>query len=181
MSVIGVSQPTSLVLQYSRLQRNYLWDVLLPDISNPLGKMFGGILEGVQGLAMTQYVQAVKFGDYDIAKNVMKYGPYQAKFPGLLDVGDVTITFLKPMPDFISGYFYSWKNLIVDDTGLYFPKNKYQKNVYVRFLDSTGLAINRYKLTGCFPVKFPSYNMDYKNNDVTQFDVTLAVDKIEIE
>ena len=173
MAEIGISQPSSLVLQYSRLQRNYLWDVLLPDIGLAIG--------GLQGLAMTQYVQGVRFGDYDIERTVMKYGPYRANFPGLLSVGDVTITFLKPMPDFISSYFYAWKKLIVNDAGEYQSKNRYQKNIYVRFLDSTGIAINSYKLTGCFPTKFPTYDLDYDNNTVTKFSVTLAVDKIEIK
>lgn len=181
MAIIGISQPSSLVLKYSRLQRNYLWDVLLPDINNTLSTATGGLLEGGQGLIMAQYVQGVKFGDYDVAKNTMKYGAYQANFPGLLTVGDVTITFLKPSPDFISGYFYTWKKLMVDGTGLYQVKSKYQKNVYVRYLDDTGLTINRYKLMGCFPIKLPSYSSDYNNNDVVKFDITLAVDKIEIE
>jgi len=178
---IGISQPSSLILQYSRLQRNYLWDVLLPDIGFPLGNVAGGIFQGLQGLAMTQYVQAVRFGDYDVEKSVMKYGPYRASFPGLLTVESATITFLKPMPDFISSYFYAWKNLMVDLDGLYHPKEDYQRTVYVRFLDSTGIAINRYKLIGCFPLKFPSYDLDYDNNHVTKFSVTLAIDKIEIQ
>ena len=132
MAVIGISQPSSIVLQYSRLQRNYLWDVLLPDINSPLAKIpvVGKILEGVQGLAMTQYVQGVSFGDYDIEQTTMKYGAYQANFAGLLKANEVSITFLKPMPDFISSYFYAWKNLIVGSDGLYNPKNKYQKNIF---------------------------------------------------
>lgn len=181
MVQIGISQPSSLILRYSRLQRNYLWDVLLPDVSSPIGNLAGGLLEGVQGLAMTQYVQAVRFGDYDIEREVMKYGPIRASFPGLLTANDVTITFLKPMPDFISSYFYGWKQLIVDVNGLYQPKSKYQKNIYVRFLDATGIAINRYKLTGCFPLKFPTYDLDYENNTITKFSVTLSVDTIEIQ
>jgi hypothetical protein len=181
MTVIGISQPTTLALQYSRLQRNYLWDVLLPDIDFPIGEKLGGLLQGLQGFAMAQYVQGVRFGDYDVATTTMKYGPYQANFPGLLSVGKVTISFLKPMPDFISGYFYGWKKLMIDKNNLYVPKNKYQKNIYVRFLDATGLTINRYKLTGCFPVKFPGYNLNYEQDAVTIFDVELAVDKIEIE
>jgi hypothetical protein len=178
---IGISQPSSLVLEYSRIQRNYLWDVLLPDINFPLGNLAGGILQGMQGLAMTQYVQAVRFGDYTVEKTMMKYGPYRASFPGLLTVESATITFLKPRPDFISSYFYAWKDLMVSRDGLYQPKNKYQKPVYIRFLDSTGVAINRYRLTGCFPLQFPSYNLDYDNNTVTKFSVTLAIDRIEIQ
>lgn len=171
MVQIGISQPTSLILQYSRLQRSYLWDVLLPDIGMSIG--------GLQGLAMTQYVQGVSFGDYNIEKMQTKYGPYRASFAGLLAVDEAAITFLKPMPDFITSYFESWKKLIVDADGLYQPKNKYQKPIYIRFLDSTGLAINRYKLIGAFPLKFPSYDLDYENNEVTKFTVTFAFDKIE--
>ena len=70
---------------------------------------------------------------------------------------------------------------MIDADGLYRPKMDYQKNIYIRFLDSTGIAINRYKLLGCFPLKFPTYDLDYENNEVTKFDVTLAVDKIEIQ
>lgn len=181
MVQVGISQPSTIALQYSRFQRNYLWDVLLPDISFPMDEKPGGILEGFQGFAMSQYVQGVRFGDYDVERTMMKFGPYRASFPGLLTVGEVTITFLKPMPDFISSYFYSWKNLMVSPDGLYQPKNSYQKNIYVRFLDSTGIAINKYKLIGCFPLKFPAYDLDYDNNNVTKFNVVLSVDKIEIQ
>ena len=173
MVQIGISQPTSFVLQYSRLQRNYLWDVLLPDVGMSIG--------GLQGFAMTQYVQGVSFGDYNIEKTMMKFGPYRASFAGLLTVNEVAITFLKPMPDFISSYFNSWKKLILDKDGLYQPKNVYQKSIYIRFLDSTGIAINKYKLTGCFPLKFPSYELNYDNEEVTKFTVTFAVDQIEIQ
>jgi len=183
MAVLGISQPSALLLSKSRLQRSYLWDVLLPDMNSALGSLtaLGGLLEGFQGLAVAQYCQGVQFGDYDIEDIVMKVGPYQQHFAGLLSVQDVTLTFLKPSPDFVTYYFNGWRDLIIDKTGLYKPKRSYQKNVYVRFLDATGIAINRYKLIGCYPRVFPAYNLDYLSNDITKVVVKLVVDKIEIE
>lgn len=194
--VVGISQPTDMVLGVSRLQRNYLWDVLLPDIHSLssmggiLGKIGQGLenfnpgqgLGGFEGMALSQYCQAVEFGDYNIEEIIkMRYGAYQANFPGLFSIDKVRLTFLKTMPDIIVPYFYAWKNLIVDQNGLYNVKSKYQKTIYIRFLDATGITIQRYKLTGCFPTSFPKYTLDYKNNEVTQITVELAVDKLDIE
>ena len=186
--VVGISQPTSFLLSYARLQRTYNWDVLLPDISSIFGKSqgvlgaVGKILEGVQGFAIAQFCQSVNFGDYSINQLArMRYGPYQANFPGLFEVENVRMTFLKPMPDIVSMYFYAWKKLMISESGLYSVKTKYQKTLYVRFLDSTGISIQRYKLIGCFPVSFPSYSLDFERNGIERVSIDFAVDKIEME
>jgi len=172
--MIGISQPTNLVLNKARYQRSYLWDVLLPDIGFSLG--------GFVGLAISQFIQEVSFGDYSIeSPNVMRYGPYEASFAGLFKVEPVTMTFIKTMPDIISPYFNAWKNLIVDASGLYQPKANYQKDIYIRFLDSTGLAVGRYKLKGCFPIKFPAYRLNYGSNEVLKVEVQFRTDRIEYE
>ena len=171
---IGISQPTTFILGYTRFQRNYLWDVLLPDI--------GVDLFGLVGFGIGQFVQKISFGDYSIdSENSMRYGAYEAHFAGLFTVKDVEITFLKTMPDVVSAYFQGWKELMLAKNGLYNVKEKYQKSIYVRFLDSTGLAVGRYKLTGCFPKNFPTYSLDYKDENITTVTVTFAVDKLEYE
>jgi hypothetical protein len=170
----GVSVPFDWLLTKARFQRNYLWDVLLPDI----GMSAGGLI----GFGLSQLVREVQFFDYSMDEaNTMRVGPYQAHFAGLLTVTNVRLTFIKTMPDAVSAYINTWKNLIVDSTGLFNVKSKYQKTIYIRFLDSTGIALGRYKLIGCFPTKFPNYNLNYNNNDVTTVQVEFAVDKIEYE
>ena len=170
----GVSVPVDWILGKARFQRNYLWDVLLPDIGVGAG--------GLMGFGLAQLVREVQFGDYSIASpSTMRVGPYQANFAGLLTVDKIRITFVKTMPDAVSAYINAWKNLIVDKEGLFQVKSKYQKDIYVRFLDSTGIAMGRYKLIGCFPTKFPEYNLNYGNEELTLVRVEFTVDKIEYE
>jgi len=175
----GVSVPVDWILGKARFQRNYLWDVLLPDISDTTGGVKTG---GLIGFGLAQLVREVQFGDYSIASpSTMRVGPYQANFAGLLTVDKIRITFVKTMPDAVSAYINAWKDLIVDKQGLFQVKAKYQKDIYVRFLDSTGIAVGRYKLIGCFPTKFPEYNLNYQNEELTQVKVEFTVDKIEYQ
>jgi hypothetical protein len=170
----GVSVPVDWILGKARFQRNYLWDVLLPDI--------GVDVSGLMGFGLAQLVRGVRFGDYSMdSANTMRVGPYQANFAGLLTVDKIIITFVKTMPDAVSAYINAWKKLIVDDSGLFQPKANYQRTIYVRFLDSTGIAMGRYKLIGCFPTMFPKYNLNYDNNDLTTVEIGFTVDKIEYE
>jgi hypothetical protein len=175
----GVSVPVDWILGKARFQRNYLWDVLLPDISETIGGIPTG---GLIGFGLAQLVRDVQFGDYSMdAASTMRVGPYQAHFAGMLTVDKIRITFVKTMPDAVSAYINAWKDLIVDKQGLFKMKSNYQKDIYVRFLDSTGIAFGRYKLTGCFPVTFPKYNLNYTNEDLTTVAIEFSVDKIEYE
>ena len=170
--MIGISQPTNFALKYARFQRSYLWDVLLPDIGFQMG--------GLVGFALSQFIQEISFGDYNITNpTTMRYGPYQASFAANFDVGKVKMTFLKTMPDIVSPYFNSWKNLIIGPDGLYNAKTKYQKTIYIRFMDSTGMTIGQYKLLSCFPVTFPSYDLSMSKNEVVKVSVEFQCDKIE--
>ena len=170
----GLSVPVDWILAKTRFQRNYLWDVLLPDIGISTG--------GLMGFGLGQLVRKIQFGDYSMDNSrTMRVGPYQANFAGLLKVDRVRITFVKTMPDAVSAYINSWKNLIIGTDGLFKTKDKYEKIMYARFLDSTGIALGRYKLIGCFPVIYPKYDLNYENNDLTTVVVEFAVDKIEYE
>ena len=173
----GVSVPVDWILAKARFQRNYLWDVLLPDIS----PKFAGIpTGGLIGFGLGQLVRKVQFGDYSMDDSrTMRVGPFQANFAGLLKVDRVRVTFVKTMPDAVSAYINSWKDLIIGDDGLFKTKDKYAKTMYVRFLDSTGIALGRYKLIGCFPVIYPKYDLNYENNDLTTVVIEFAIDKIE--
>lgn len=169
---IGIGQPSAIALPYYRFQRNYMWDVLLPDV----GLAAGGLI----GFALGQLVQKVSFGDYSIEEpQTMRFGPYAANFAGMFKVEDLSMTFLKTMPDAVSAYFKAWKDLIISPTGLYAPKMEYQKTIMIRFTDTTGITLGQYKFLGCFPVSFPSYELSYDSNEVTKVDVDFKVDRIE--
>jgi hypothetical protein len=168
----GIGQPTSFLLSKARFQRDYLWDVILPDIGISAG--------GLVGFGLSQLVQEVSFGDYNVDSSItMRYGPYESNFPGLFKVENIRMKILKTMPDIVSSYFNSWKKLMISETGLYQPKNNYQRNISIRFTDMIGLTLGEYKFIGCFPVKFPSYSLSYEQNRVTQVDVEFEVDKVE--
>jgi hypothetical protein len=169
---LGIAQPTSFLLSKARFQRNYLWEVFLPDIVLPVG--------GLLGFGIGQLVQEVSFGDYSIDDPPsMRYGAYESNFAGLFTVQELKMKFLKTMPDIVSSYFQSWKGLMMTTDGTYFPKNHYQQTIYVKFMDSTGITIGQYKFIGCFPSQFPSYRLNYETSSVTQVEVLFQVDRVE--
>lgn len=171
--MIGLSQPSNFILSKARFQRSYNWDVLLPDMGFSLG--------GLIGLGVGQFVQGVDFGDYKFNSSQIRVGPYNTSFVGSIEAPKISITFLKPSPDVVSLYFNQWKKLMIDEKGLYKPKSSYQKNIYVRFIDSTSLALNKYKLIGAFPLNFPSYDLNYTDSRVTTYKIEFSVDRIETE
>lgn len=168
----GVSQPTAFLLSKARFQKDFLWEVLLPDI--------GVSAFGLVGFTLGQLVQEVAFGDYSIDQaTTTRFGPYQAHFAGMFKVPRVRMTFLKTMPDAVSAYFKAWKNLIITEDGIYNPKNMYQRTIFIRFSDSTGLTLGQYKFIGAFPITFPHYNLAYSSNTITKVNVEFETDKVE--
>jgi len=157
-----------------QFQRNYLWDVQLPS----------DILQGYTSPDdIEQLVQSVQFGDYSIdSPVVMRIGTYQAFFANMLTVNKVQMSFLKTAPDIVSDFFTAWKLLIVDANGLFMPKNSYQRNISIRFLDPYGEAFGVYTLIGAFPTKFPQYtDLSYEQNSVTKVNIEFTVDKIRYD
>jgi hypothetical protein len=167
---IGISQPTTFPLQYARFQRSYSWDVLLPDINI-----------GLSGVVISQLVSQVSFGDYNLSTNNMKLGPLEYKYAGLMNVKNATMSLWKTMPDIVTPYFKAWKELIVDKNGLYQVKQKYAKDIWVRYLDSTGLAVGKYRLIRAFPVTFPAYDLNYDDNKVLSVNIEFSVDNVEYQ
>ena len=93
--LVGVDVPVDWLLSKARFQRNYLWDVILPDILQKPGQ--GATVGGsLIGFGLSQLIQKISFGDYSIGtSNKMRYGPYEATFAGLFEVDKIKITFLK--------------------------------------------------------------------------------------
>jgi hypothetical protein len=159
---------TDLIRHTWNLQRDYNWEIFLPDM---------GSLAGYQ---VAMYCQEVKFGDYVLDSDSMRYGAFQAKFPGTQGIEDVTFTFLKPVPDIVSSYFYYWKNLVVDGSGYYNVKSQYAKNLKVILYDTTGATSNTYTLVGVWPKSVPSYNISYKREGMVEVSITCSVDRVAL-
>jgi len=153
------------------VQRTYNFDFILPDIY--------GI--GISGVVVSKYCQACRFGQYDIEEVIeLKSGVHKQFFPGAMDFGPVTATFICPVPDLVMLYFIRWKKMIVDDNGFYYPSKNYKKNIYVILYDRTGIPTNFIQLKGAFPVRFPGYNLSYAGEDVVRYDVEFRVDRIRM-
>ena len=155
-------------LQTINFQRNYLWELVIAYDTPTLSGFDVGTL-----------AQAVAFGEYSVESNKMRVGPYTSFFAGLLTVQVFRVTFLVPNPNVLVDYFDSWKDLMVGNDGLFFPKTNYMKNMYLRLLDRDGTITGQYKLIGCFPTGFPYYQLDYGTNGLAKVPMVFAVDKIE--
>lgn len=154
-----------------RLQRNYLWEFVLPDIGE------------VPGVLVSKYCQDVRFGDYSIVEvSQMRYGAFRAGYVGFLEINPVRAVFLKPVPDIVSVYFNAWRRLIVSDAGFFQVKSNYAKTAYVYLYDVDGSLSNSYKLVGVFPKIFFSYDdLSYGASDVVRFSIEFNVDRIVVE
>jgi hypothetical protein len=153
-----------------KLQRRYLWEVILPDV------------DGLPGIDVSQYCQDVKFGEYkmeDVAK--MRYGAFQKGYAGFFAIDTVSISFLCPIPDLVGEYLRSWKSLIIDERGFYYPKIQYAKVVYVRLYDRDGTISGSFRLAGVFPKTFPAYDLSYEGEDLVKFDIDFNVDRIYVD
>jgi len=165
-----LGQAVNLYSKVWRLQRNYNWDFILPDI----GMVTSGFL-------ISPYCQNIRFGDYSIdTVSEMRYGAFKTKYAGFFDIQSVVATFLKPVPDTVSSYFYAWRRLIISEDGLFNPKISYAKDAYVFMYDSSGAPTSILKLSGIFPKKFPAYSLSYEREEVTKFEIEFNVDRIMV-
>jgi hypothetical protein len=166
-STMGIASLRALLSGNSDLQRHYNWEVILPDIA------------GYNGIKIGTFAQECFFGQYEMSDVAeLRVGKLIDHFAGLFRVQTVRIKFLKPSPDILTDYFTAWEKLIVGDDGLYNVKSVYQKNIYVRFLETDGSVVNSYKCVGAFPTTFPWYQLDYSNKYATMI-ITFSVDKLE--
>jgi len=166
MSILG--QLLSDMPRQWKLQRTFNFDFLLPDIS------------GIAGHEISKYCQDCKIGDYDIAAlSTIKAGAFEQKFSGDLKIKEVVATFLKPVNDIVSDYFYAWRTLIVDKQGFHNVKSIYAKTAYLKLYDRDGSETDTYKMIGIFPTTLPSIDVSYTNEDIVKFPITFSVDWIE--
>ena len=156
------------------LQRNYNWDVVLPDIFSTRG--------GFNGASISPFIQSISFGQYTMDDvNPIRHGPLQVHSAGLLSVKAVSMEFLCPSNSVVLEYFEGWKSLIYDQDGLfYYPKKNYANTrAIVSFYDVSGFCTYRYSLINIFPKTFPSFTLNYDSQDLTKFTVEFSIDKLE--
>ena len=148
-------------------QRSYNWEIMLPSI---------GIIPGI---VVSMLCQDIKFGDYNIADvDRLRYGAFESKFPGLMEIQDVQFTFIKPIPDLVSAYFYAWRKMIIDDAGYYGVKSEYSKKVSIYLYDTTGMISNNISLVGVFPKTLPVYDLSYSTEEIVKLSITCNVDRM---
>lgn len=166
-------------------QRNYMWDVLLPDLGGGLGLSILGIqlpkgFSAPVGILVSRYCQEVKFGQYGVTELVeMKKGGKLEKFAGLRNIDKITLTFLKPVPDVVSYYFYRWRQLVCNDKGYYGVKSAYAKTMRMILYDVTGISTAWFKAVNTFPLSAPVYSMDYTNEKLLTLSMEFSVDDVE--
>jgi hypothetical protein len=151
------------------IQRQYNFEVILPDI--------WGLL--VTGWFVGKYVQSVQFGQYNIDEiSELLTGPQKKFFPERMNIGSAKLTLLTPVPDVVSVYFNTWKNLIIDKEGFYHPSSEYKKSIYILLFSREGIPVNVITLKGAFPITFPAYSLDYKAEDNVVFDIEFRIDSV---
>ena len=176
-SALNVLKPSGLFTDKPygdiHFQRNYMWDVILPTFMSGFIPM--------PGILVSKMCQKISFGDYTIdgSADRTRFGAFEAKYPGMLSIEPIKLTFLKTVPDFVTTYFTAWRKKMVGSSGLYTPKSDYAKTMYLLFYDTTGVVVNRYRFKGIFPTSLPKYSLDYINEQITNVDITLSVDLID--
>lgn len=154
-------------------QRNYMWEIVLPTF-------MAGIIP-MPGILLSKMCQSISFGDYNLDSNSdsTRFGAFEAKYPGMLKIDPITLSFLKTVPDLVTTYFTQWRKKMISASGLYSPKSDYAKFIYLLFLDTTGVPVNRYKFSGVFPTTMPKYRLDYETGKIVSVDIVLSVDAID--
>lgn len=157
--------------KYLSYQRAYNWDILVPASK---GLIFGELL--------SEHIQDVSFGEYgftDVKKNAN--GAFKTHYPGTLDVDSIKLTFVKPVPDIVTGFFRAWRDEIVSREGYYSPKADYKENIFILMMSNNTVfpATERFKAIGCFPKSMPTHSLSYGDEKIVTLTVELSVDRVE--
>lgn len=68
---------------------------------------------------------------------------------------------------------------MVDESGYYYPKNSYKKQIYIAMYDRSGVESVRLLLKGVFPMNKPSVEASYEGEGLLRLGIVLSVDKVE--
>ena len=168
METFGLFQGIYGNIDALQLQRNYMWQVVLPFDD--------------RGSISTR-VLAIDFAGAEFTSiNTMNMGPRLRKEPGKYQVPNLRLSLLEDEHGGVWDYIIEWWSRILPDStgklGVYAPQDTYKKDVTFHFLSTFGVQRKEFKAMGCFPIAQPVYNMSYGDNKVTVIDVRLSVDDI---
>ena len=150
-------------------QRDYLWEVVLPDVG------------GANGTEVGKLVQSIRFGDYNVEEiSRIYYGGHRKGYVGFLEIPSVTMIILGSVPDVAVRYFRAWKQLMISDSGLFYPKANYARDVYATLLDTTGSEVNKFRMRGVFPKTVPAYDLSYESDKVVRHEIEFNIDTLEL-
>lgn len=151
------------------MQRAYNWDFVLPS--------FGFRIDGI---VVSKFCQSCRFGQYNLDAETLQAGAYKQFYAGVLNIESATATFVTPIPDLVSLYFVNWKEQIVDSEGFYSPSSSYKRNIYIILYDRTGIPSNFIQLHGAFPIKFPVFDLSYRDEKMVEFNVEFKMDSVKM-
>ena len=167
MQTFGMFQGIYGNIDALQLQRNYMWQVILPDDNGNISAR----------------VLAVDFSGAEFTSiNSMNMGPRLRKEPGKYQVPNLRLSILEDENGLVWDYMINWWTKILPDTtgslGFYAPQSVYKRKVAFHFLSTFGVKRKEFTAMGCFPIAQPVYNMAYGDNKVTVIDIRLSVDEV---
>jgi len=135
----------------------------------------------IRGELLSKFCQEIKFGDYSISEmSRLRWGGKLQFFPGVMEIENITATFVVPFPDLVGPFFRAWRRKVIDDQGFYGVKTDYAKSIHVWISNTTYFPAIRLVLKNVFPISVPSFDLSYNNEDVLKYAVTLSVEKVEV-
>jgi hypothetical protein len=79
-------------------------------------------------------------------------------------------------------YFNDWRNLIYPNIGTETTPSRYKRYAIVKLTAPDSASINRiYTLKGVWPIQMGAIQLDYEQEGVATFQVTLSMDYFEVE
>jgi hypothetical protein len=150
------------------LQRSYLWEAILPLIGNNADQVSKQCID-------------VKFGDYSVSEPlVLRWGAYLEKYSGLLNVTNITLTFVETEEGTVYNYFKAWRNLIVTPAGFFTEKENYARQMsLILYRQNYDDGLN-FTCWGVWPLSMPQYTLNFTNDDIVRISIELSVDRIEL-
>ena len=151
-----------------RLQRNYMWEVVLP------------VIEDISDIVISDLVQDVDFADYEITEpRKIRFGAYESNYASFLNCRRFTIDFMETVDGAVSRYLSSWRSLMITRDGLHKPKSQYAKTLVFMYLDSFGAPERVLKFKNVFPLVKLVGKFTYKESGVAGLSVPFSCDRIE--
>jgi phage tail-like protein len=105
-------------------------------------------------------------------------GNFKTRTPGLVALGDLTLSNLKPS-DTSDPWAWDWINGVQNpSTGIGLTPDQYQRNVVVRLKDNGGNTIESWEFLDCWPKKALGLSLSKTSSDNIMEEVVLVVNGV---